>query len=313
MLDRLLLVIFLSIIFIGKSQTDTLEKQRGYLKFVYENDVFLQTDKYYTQGVFFEYANQLVQKIPLHYLLFRAKNWDVIENKISIRQKCYTPTNITFSQISIGDRPYAGILEMEQSKEVYKLKNKITSAISVGIMGPCAICEEEQKFIHKLTNNAEPKGWKNQISTAPILNYKLNYNRKLIHSRYFMNEIILGSNIGSLLNACNIETRITIGKGFYSNEKNDLIQKKVRFKLFITTQHAASYIIYNSLLQGSFLNNNPYSLSSKEIERIVISNLINLNFGYKKLLFSFGFAFLNKEIKQGTKHAWGNIGITLLK
>jgi hypothetical protein len=310
----LLALIILCLYLSGNSQSDSIKKQIGYFKFVYENDVFAQTDKYYTQGIFIEYADHSIEKIPLNYLLLEAKGWEVAENKISIRQKCFTPTSISNPEVIIGDRPYAGTIEIEQRKEIYKLKNKVTSAITIGIMGPCAMCEEEQKFIHKITNNAEPKGWRHQISNAPIFNYQLNYSYLLVDSKYFRNDIFLESDVGTFLNNLNAGVNIDLGKGFYYNRKiNKLKQSVTKFKIYITSQQSVSYVLYNSLLQGSFLNKSSYSLNNNELEKFVLRNSVNINLGYNKLLLSFACTFISKEIKQGTNHAWGKIGLTILK
>lgn len=309
----LLTFLILCLLVIVNGQSDSLKKQNQYFKFEYDNDVFLQTDQYYTQGIYIECANQLIEKIPLNYLLLRAKNWNLIENKISIRQKCYTPTNISNPDVISGDRPYAGTLEFEQSKVIYKLKNKVTSAVSLGMMGQCAFCEEEQKFIHKLTNNAEPQGWRHQISNTPIVNYKLNYSYLLFNSNYFQNDIYIESQIGTLLNTINAGSNFNLGRGFLSlANKNKFSLGQKKFSIFLASQHLVSYVLYNSLLQGSFINKSFYSLSVNEIERFVIRNSININLCYKKMLLSMGCTFITKEIKTGNNHAWGNVGFILL-
>ena len=157
----------------------TVHGEGEYLKnnfwtYRYENDVFLEIDRYYTQGGRIEFSANFLKMSSLNYLLLALKN-DSNRFLIYMEHRCYTPTSLLSSRVQRGDHPYAGVFLFGQERWSYSLsKHRIlSSGLALGWMGPDTKCEEMQKSIHKATNNAQPQGWDNQLNGAFIANYNL--------------------------------------------------------------------------------------------------------------------------------------------
>jgi len=142
---------------------DTIPKYRSY-HFNYDNDFFNATDYYYTQGIRWEFNFPFIKKIPITKLLFRLHKSNDELFGITLNQDCYTPLSIRHSAIYYDEHPFAGAIYLgfQRVSNDEEKKERLSSEIDIGGMGPCAVCEEEQKGIHKGLNNIQPLGWEFQ-------------------------------------------------------------------------------------------------------------------------------------------------------
>jgi len=95
---------------------------------------------------------------------------------IAIGQLIQTPGDLSRSDLIIDDVPYAGVLSLQATWYAFNDDEFRGFEITAGIPGPPSLAEQTQKTIHQLTGGIDPKGWDNQISTEPVLNF--NYMRK---------------------------------------------------------------------------------------------------------------------------------------
>lgn len=141
----------------------------------FENDVFVNSDDNYTDGVQIAWARRKPADGPLEQPLLAsicrhfgcdARQEAAITHKIG--QLMYTPTDITNPAPQPDDHPWAGMLYYQRS---YDLSVSERESISVsglaGVIGPHALAKQAQKFIHRhITNSPDPQGWHNQIGNA---------------------------------------------------------------------------------------------------------------------------------------------------
>ena len=59
----------------------------------------------------------------------------------------------------------------------------LQTQLDLGIIGPCARCEDEQKAIHRSLLNIQPLGWEHQIKTDYIINYRTKFEKGIISSK----------------------------------------------------------------------------------------------------------------------------------
>ena len=166
MTKRFLFIIYLFSGITSFAQQDTSVSSNMFFAFNYENDFFYATDMYYTQGIRLELVLPAFKKLPLMNLLPHLSN-SVTQYGLALAQDCYTPTSITVPEIQYGDRPYAATMYLghyEVSTNEQR-KQKLTSEVDLGVIGPCAVCAEEQKAIHHAINDRQPKGWQYQMAT----------------------------------------------------------------------------------------------------------------------------------------------------
>jgi len=86
----------------------------------------------------------------------------------------FTPQKITVERLIPDDRPYAGYLYggvfWQRSTSDYPETRSATFdhvELNVGVVGPVALGEELQNFIHDVTNDRDPEGWDNQLDNEP--------------------------------------------------------------------------------------------------------------------------------------------------
>lgn len=150
-------------------------EQRRIVTAVYENDLIGSgSDEYYTSGVrlgyldigaeFPEFAHDLDDVIPT----FSINETSSIF--YSIGQNIYTPQDITQREQAEGDRPWAGYLYASMGMVTLTDDHTDELELSLGVVGPSAMGEQVQKFIHQeLTDSPTPRGWKNQIKDEPAI------------------------------------------------------------------------------------------------------------------------------------------------
>ena len=156
-------------------------KSDTYFRFNYDNDYFSGTDENYTQGYSFELVAPFLEKNPANYLLLTPKN-SKAKYGLAIEHIGFTAPDIGSPEIQFGDRPFAAAIMLKSfAITTDTLANsRLTSSLSLGLIGPGAFGEEMQAGIHKITGNTIPEGWKNQIKNDVVINYEIAYEKQLL-------------------------------------------------------------------------------------------------------------------------------------
>ena len=284
-----------------------------YIRLHYENDYFSGTDEYYTQGVNVEWMTPVFKKNPINRILILPKE-GTHQFGIALDHNAYTPTSIYFNNILYGDRPFAASFVVKTfaiSNHPTK-KYRITSAFSVGIIGEAAGAHQIQKTIHRWIGDTDPKGWQYQIKNDIVINYEARIEKNIIRSRYFIANYFTAGRIGTL------STKFSAGGTIMTGKLNSSITsvfsgeepfQKQKFTFHFYAQPFINTVLYDATLQGGmiFNRNSPYTISSKEIERLTLQ-------GNAGLVFNIGSAYLeyfqsvsSKEFETAHKHNWGGV------
>jgi lipid A 3-O-deacylase len=282
-----------------------------YLRIHYDNDFFTNTDHYYTQGITIEYVNTFFRQSPLAALLIRAKD-SAYQTGLRFDLSGYTPTSINSDEILPGDRPFAGLMQLEQFALSRKPEEKIwiASSISAGIIGPAALGEEIQTNIHRWTGNKIPQGWQHQVRNDVILQYKLSISKKLVSTKPFLLAGMTTARLGTMQN------RIGTGLNFMAGLFDDpfLHTPKKKTNLFLFGQAQGNLVGYDATMQGGLFNrSSPYTIKAGDITRLTFQAEAGLVLQLKKLWFRYSQAFTTKEFRSGKTHRWGGVaaGISL--
>lgn len=189
----LALVGLLCLGFALRGQEDRVEWQpldeRWTLSFYYENDLFYNTDHYYTNGTklswissdlsdeFYE-ASQVPGLLqPIARLLPFVNEPGVQKNVVfSLGHNLYTPTDIVTTAYQPDDRPYAAWLYLGMGLHNQTEHWQDTIELNLGVVGPWALGEEVQNFVHRTRGLQTAEGWANQIRNEVVLN--LVYERR---------------------------------------------------------------------------------------------------------------------------------------
>lgn len=155
-----------------------------YFTFTFENDVFVGEDDGYTNGIgltfgqgpFLEFNSD---NLPnwLHKL---TQDWYISQMEGKTRgianmyfQRMQTPSDITIDTLIEDDLPYVGLLAWQGT--MYAWDERVSDQLSfyLGIVGPIALGEESQKFVHGALGSDEPLGWDNQIGNEAVVKIEM--------------------------------------------------------------------------------------------------------------------------------------------
>jgi hypothetical protein len=228
---------------------------------------------------------------------------------VSINLFGYTPTSIASDSVLYGDRPFNSNITFKtfliQKDAVHH--QQVSTAISIGIMGPWALGYEIQYGIHKWLNNPLPHGWQYQIQNDVIINYQVNYEKQLVSAG---NNFLLNATGEARLGTLN--NRVSGGFNFMggSFNKRYLPSGKRKAEYYFYAQGRANVIGYDASLQGGLFNrNSPYTIAAKDVSRLSFQADAGVIVNFKKLYLSYTQSFLTKEFRTGKYHRWGGISI----
>lgn len=153
------------------------EEDKSTLSFTIENDSFFGTDRYYTHGFRLQYMhkpNDVPDWISTFLNNTPTLGMDVTRRRVgfALGQELYTPANISRRTLQENDRPYGawlhGSLILRRAgmlSDTFPVMDEFE--LDVGVVGPESLGEDTQKWWHKATDYAEPRGWAHQIDTEP--------------------------------------------------------------------------------------------------------------------------------------------------
>ena len=316
---RLLAAIFFVLIFRGISaQTDSFperpDQNNRYFTANYDNDFFSATDRYYTQGVYFEFITPFLRKSPLSRILIPLNKNSQNYFGLSIRQDCFTPGSIRYDTLNYLDRPYAASMYLSQfliSMDKVE-RRRLTSRIDLGIIGPCAACEEEQKWIHNGLDNIMPLGWENQISTDAFVNYSVGLEQGLVSSKFFELNALGDLRVGTIYNDAGLGLMVRIG--FMANYFGQLVVVKNatrnKFQCYVFAKGKAKLVGYNATMQGGFFSDDIHTLPSSSVSRYVLIGSGGIVIAYKRVSIEYTKFYSGPEFLNGRYHGWGHCNLT---
>lgn len=176
---------------------DRDQRERWTMNAYVENDLFSETDQYYTSGVRFSWVspdiNDYVENeaLPgwvkelnerLTYFHRTHDNWrEGIKRNVvvTLGQQIFTPEDEFRTDLIEDDRPYAGWLFLGLGYQTRSADRLDTLDIRFGIVGPAALGQEAQDFIHDLRGFSKFQGWDNQLRNEPGFIADWEHKRKL--------------------------------------------------------------------------------------------------------------------------------------
>ncbi|MFN2357514.1 MAG: lipid A deacylase LpxR family protein, partial [Desulfotignum sp.] len=158
------------------------------LQLFYENDLFGDTDKYYTNALQMTWLSKdlkqykedvrlpnwslpLIRAVPFAHVPGSTHNIGLL-----FGHQIFTPADIAATDLLVDDRPYAGYLYAGialHSKTPTKLD---TIEIALGVVGPSALGEQVQNTVHDFWDIAQAQGWDHQLDNEPVV--RLSWQRK---------------------------------------------------------------------------------------------------------------------------------------
>lgn len=282
----------------------------------FDNDIFNNTDYYYTNGIRISYVSAVFASSPLAWPMLPYHKSSMNYHGMAIVQNMYTPTNPDTSNIIEGDRPFAAYLYLGHFKNsLSKLKRyRQYSELQIGLIGPGSLGGLVQSQIHEIP----PLGWEAQIQNDLVLNYTALVEKGIYNPAHFDLNLFAQGRIGSLYNDLAGGLRIRAGKlnPYFSmpglaKEESAEGSTSLRWQYGIFATAKVSAVIYNATLQGGMFNkSNAYTIAASDLERLVFTGSVGIYFAYRQLGFTYEQFYNTPEFRNALHHRWGHINIT---
>ncbi len=150
-------------------------KEDSFLTLNLENDLYGGgTDRNYTNGVRLTYFDMGAELPSFVHALDRIVPTfsinDTTSISYSVGQNLFTPKDIRSVTQPQGDRPWAAFLYTSAALSTITDNHIDSIEATVGVVGPLALGEQVQKFVHKnISDSPRPMGWDNQLDNEPGL------------------------------------------------------------------------------------------------------------------------------------------------
>ncbi|MCG8573734.1 MAG: lipid A deacylase LpxR family protein [Flavobacteriales bacterium] len=293
----------------GWSQSSNEIVQRAsYFNASYENDLFLGTDQYYSQGSRLSWASPIWGKSPILFFFPKMITHQEELHELSVEHDFYTPTDITADTLLVGDRPYACAFYFNQKMSVFNLSKKIAihTSIDLGVFGSWALGEFSQKNFHRWTNSPDPKGWKYQIDNDILLNYAMQFQYGWVQTNWL--EVVPSATLQLGTSKTYIALQPQLKLGWFNPLFKSEVNRKKKFQFYISSNAKMELIAYNALLQGGLINQqSPYTISPDNLQRFVFSAQVGAYMAIYNFNFGFTFHHLSSEFETAQTHQWGQI------
>ena len=284
--------------------------RNSYFRFHYDNDYFTKTDEYYSQGITLDYVHPSLKNFLLAKVLWKPYKTNP-QYGVTFNLFGYTPTTIASDNILYGDRPFDANISLKtfliQADSVHQ--QQVSTSFSIGVMGPAALGNEIQTNIHRWVKNPLPHGWQHQIQNDIIINYQLNYEKKLLSAG---NNFLLNSTAEARLGTLNdkLSGGFNFMAGRFNKRFSSVADHKRKAEYYLYGQSRLNFVGYDASLQGGLFNRkSPYTITGSDVSRFTYQADAGIIVNFKKLYLSYTQSFLTKEFRTGKYHRWGGVSV----
>ena len=290
------------------------------LRYAYANDLFFRTDYYFTQGMTLTLVHPVLARLPVRHLLAAGPRGSTQQFGLTLRYDGFTPLRIQDAFIRVGDRPYAAYLfgSFFRTSTDAARRQRLTTALEIGFIGPAAGGKELQTAIHRITGNAEPRGWNYQMRNAPIVGYRAAVEQQLVAvGRHAELLAAAEASLGTLYTYAATGLHLRVGHfapGFEGPGAPGTPGRTTPpgWELYGLASVQGRLIGYDATLQGSpFGNRDPYTLAATELSRAVLRSSGGVVLSHNALRFDATATWVSPEFAGGRPHRWGQLGVAV--
>ena len=279
------------------------------LAYHYANDFFFGTDYYFTQGMTFDWACPALARSPANYLLPRGPAGSVRTHGVALRYDGFTPLSITDARIRKGDRPYAvyGYFSLYRVANQANKKQRLTTAVEIGYLGPAAGGKFVQTKLHELTHNPTPRGWDNQVHSDAVLGYRASFDKQLLalgRAAALVGNV--EASLGTLYTYAGAGVRLRTGH--FTPYFADVVPAS--WQLYTEATLSGRLVGYDASLQGGVFNrSSPYVLAFSQVNHAVLHSSGGVVLTHKGFSFTATAVFVGPELVGGRSHRWGVLAL----
>ena len=278
--------------------------------FAYANDFFRATDRYFTQGVRLELVTPIVERLPARWLLPALGNGIEEGHSLFLEQNCYTPRSIRRDTVVGDDRPFAAAMFLGQRRTSVDTEHgrALSSAILIGVLGPCALCAEEQRAIHAALDNIAPLGWEFQVAGDILVNVDMDVQQRLFRNSFLELSAAGIIRAGTFHDRLGASGLLEVGRfrSRFGTEQHRY------FEWSVFASGRSEVVGYDATLQGGVFNHTSvHSLPHQEVEHFVGRGELGLRARVGNYLLSFAHVYTTRDFRNGMPHAWGDARISV--
>lgn len=319
------------------------ERCCGTFSVLFENDLFADTDRNYTNGIKLSWVSEDLRAFeqwprmpawvrPLFERMSalhpdREKNLGLFAG-----QKLFTPSDIRSRAPLPGDRPYAAWL---YTGAAFHMKNRSrldTFELQLGWVGPAALGEQTQNFVHRLRDIPLALGWDNQLHNEPGVVLVYQHKRRLwleqTGSRPWGAEMFLhyGAAAGNVFTYANTGVELRAGWNLPAdfgtslirpggdvnaplNTRDPLFERKRRgFGAHVFAALTGRLVLRDLFLQGNTFGHSP----GVHAEHWVGDLVLGVSLAWRDWKLSYSQVFRSQEFRgQGGGSEFGSISVSV--
>ncbi len=285
-----------------------------YLCIDFENDIFTNTDRYYTNGIRFDLIDPALNRSFLTKLMIPLNKPVRNYYGISFIHRMYTPWDPHQDTIVPGDRPFSAYMYFgfnKMSNAIGKRYRQL-SAMNIGLIGSAA----QGKVIQETVHFEDTDGWKYQIRNDIILDYYFRSEAGLVKGRSVEIGVWADAHAGTLLDNISVGPyllagiydpryldQIAQGKWGISNPASDKLQ------CFLFYRFRGTLVAYDATLQGGVFTRSDYTLGPDQINHLTYEHNVGLVAAYKWASFQAEYYWLSPEYEGCDHHQWGRCSL----
>ena len=295
----------------GVIEIKTIDLPGIYLLAEFDNDIFDNTDYYFTNGIKLGLFHPALVSSPLSRALLPDLKNSISYYGLVFVQNMYTPIEIEKSEVQYGDRPFAAYLYLGHQKIncIPGRRIRISSELDLGVIGSAAMGGFVQGTIHE----HEPVGWRNQVQNDLLLNYSIDLDKGLISLSWFEAGVKAGAQAGTLYDNLSAGIFLVAGKtnGYYyspfqNTSGGQAFKKRIRY--YFSFDFSSRFIAYDATLQGGIFNKGSvYRISRSRIEPLVFTGSAGIGLGIGRFSLEANQVYISPEFKDGKSHLWFGI------
>lgn len=302
-----MMLIILLLLFVRVTAQDDTVISRSSLRFVYNNDTFTYTDRYYSHGLRIDYSNTLFRKFPTRFILPGLRKSSNTYG-FSLVQDVFTPTSIERDYFIRGDRPYAAYMYLGAWRSSANADKRfaLNTELDAGVIGQWACGHQTQAEFHRMIGDKKPLGWDNQIDNDLVLNYSVLAEKGLLRAGNVADVIAIAElNAGTLYDNVSGGGMVRLGK-----LKEYFAAHTGEWQAWVFAKGSVRAVGYNATLQGGMFSPRPLTaLADGELERILYTSNAGVVIGWRNLEAEYSHFYLSPEFKTGFPHRWGRVGL----
>jgi hypothetical protein len=190
------------------------------LSLIFENDVFFNEDRDYTNGIELTYTTRPSQNVDAMVSLARAlplfADHGLVRTSYSLGQSIFTPKHTELAVPLPTERPYAGYLYATLGLIEANPDRLDQLSVQIGVVGPMALAKESQDWVHSIIDDTKPKGWHYQLHNEPAFNVTYDRSMKLIPPQSLLGLVLdvephFGGAVGTVYDYANAGAMVRLG------------------------------------------------------------------------------------------------------